>query len=36
VIGSIKNVVLATLSSVGKLTIWNLTSVVEKLPEYVI
>ncbi len=35
-IGSMKNVVLATLSSAGKLTIWNITSIVEKMPEYTI
>lgn len=35
-IGSMKSIVVGTLNSSGKLTIWNITSLVEKIPEYVL
>jgi hypothetical protein len=33
-IGSMKSIVVGTLNSTGKLTIWNITTLVERIPEY--
>jgi hypothetical protein len=35
-IGSMKSIVVGTLNSGGKLTIWNITSLVERIPEYTV
>jgi len=33
-IGSMKNMVVGTINSSGKLTIWNITILVERIPKY--
>jgi hypothetical protein len=33
-IGSMKSIVVGTLNPSGKLTIWNITALVERVPEY--